>query len=654
MTAGHIYTVAGNGTVGFSGDGGPATSAEMDGPWGVAVDSAGNLVIADSGNRRIRVVAESTGTLYGQPMTAGYIYTVAGDGFEGFSGDFGPATSAGMSPSAVAVDSAGNLVISDSGSGNCRVRVVAESTGTLYGQPMTAGDIYTVAGDGTCSFSGDGRPATSAGMSPSGVAVDSAGNLVIADRFDNRIRVVADRRGTFYGIKMTARDIYTVAGTGIQGFSGDGGPATSAKLNNPAAVTVNNGNLLIADGNRVRMVPARAGTYYGITMTAGDIYTIAGTGHLFGYSGNGGPATSAELSDTTGVAVSPVRNLVIGDTGNDRLRVAATTSGTFYGIKMTHGNIYNVAGNGKFGFSGDGTLAIRAKLRVAAQVTVDSAGNLLIIDNFRIRVIAARAGTFYGTAMKAGAIYTVAGSGQTAFSGDFGPATSAGMNPFGVALDPAGNLVIADWGNNRIRVVAERRGTFYGIKMTAGDIYAVAGNGGAGFSGDGGPATHAELGGPAAVAVDPAGNLVIASGCRIRVVAKRTGAFYGQAMTAGDIYTVAGDGTCGFSGDGGPATSAELRSPAGTVVDPAGNLVIADSVISRIRVVAETTGTFYGQAMTAGDIYTVAGNGGAGFSGDSGPATKAGLFHPVAVAMNAAGNLLIADGKNGRIRMVTK
>jgi len=125
-------------------------------------------------------------------------------------------------------------------------------------------------------------------------------------------------------------------------------------------------------------------------------------------------------------------------------------------------------------------------------------------------------------------------------------------------------------------------------------------------------------------------------------------------MTAEDIYTVAGNGTFGFSGDGGPATSAEL-GPAGTVVDAAGNLVIADSVNSRVRVVAETTGTFYGQAMTAGDIYTVAGNGHAGFTGDGGPATRAELYHPVAVAMNAAGNFLIADGnKIGRIRMVTR
>ncbi len=159
MTARHIYTVAGNGTYGFSGDGGPATAAELDTPDQTAVDGAGNLVIADSANDRVRVVAAGTGTFYGQAMTAGDIYTVAGNGTTGFSGEGGPATRAELdSPRGVTVDGAGNLVIADRG--NNRVRVVAAGTGTFYGQAMTAGDIYTVAGTGTVGFSGDGGPAT--------------------------------------------------------------------------------------------------------------------------------------------------------------------------------------------------------------------------------------------------------------------------------------------------------------------------------------------------------------------------------------------------------------------------------------------------------------------------------------------------------------
>src|SRR5262249_37078731 len=153
--------------------------------------------------------------------------------------------------------------------------------------------------------------------------------------------------------------------------------------------------------------------------------------------------------------------------------------------------------------------------------------------------------------------------------------------------------------------------TFYGQAMTARHIYTVAGNGTFGFSGDGGPATAAALASPNQTAVDGAGNLVIADSGnnRVRVVAAGTGTFYGQAMTAGDIYTVAGSGTFGRSGDGGPATGAALNGPRGAAVDGAGNLVIADSGSNRVRVVAASTGTFYGQAMTEGDIDTVTGNG---------------------------------------------
>jgi hypothetical protein len=157
------------------------------------------------------------------------------------------------------------------------------------------------------------------------------------------------------------------------------------------------------------------------------------------------------------------------------------------------------------------------------------------------------------------------------------------------------------------------------------------------------------------VAVDAAGNLVIAdtSNDRVRVVAATTGTFYGQAMTAGDIYTVAGDGTAGYAGDGGPATSAELNEPSGVTADAAGNLVIGDTANSRVRVVAATTGTFYGQAMTAGDIYTVAGDGTPGMSGDTGPATSAELNEPEGVAADGSGNLLIADSGNFRVRLVS-
>ncbi len=658
MTAGNIYSVAGNGAFGFSGDGGPAASAELRYPQSVAVDGAGNLVITDTHNNQIRVVAATTGAFYGRAMTAGDIYTVAGGGHH--LGDGGPATSGQLStPQSVATDGAGNLAIDDAF--HERIRVVAEKTGTFYGQAMTTGDIYTVAGNGTQGFSGDGGAATSAELNdPNDVVTDAAGNLVIADTENSRIRVVAATTGTFYGQAMTAGHIYTVAGNGTAGFSGTGSPATSAELDGPQGVTVDgSGNLVIADSmnNRVRVVAAGTGTFYTKPMTAGDIYTIAGNGTIR-FSGDGGPATAAELLAPEGVAVDKAGNVVLADTSNNQIRVAAASTGTFYGQPMTAGDIYNVAGSGKRGFSGDGGQATSAALRSPYGIATDSAGDLLIADTFnsRARMVAATTGTFFGQAMTAGDIYTIAGNGKVGFSGDGGPATSAKLGkPEGSAADGAGNLVVADTGNNRIRVVAGGTGTFYGQAMTAGDIYTVAGNGSGGFSGDGGAATSATLSVPRDVTVDGAGNLVIADtgNAAIRVVAARTGTFYGRRMTAGDIYTVAGTGSPGFSGDGGPATSATLFDPSGVAVDRSGNLVIADFLNFRVRVVAETTSTFYGVAMTAGNIYTVAGDGTFGFSGDGGPATSAALAYPDAVAVDGIGDLVVADQSTSRIRQVT-
>ena len=657
MTAGHIYTVAGNGVAGFSGDGGPAAKAELSSPSAVGVDSAGNLLIADSQNQRVRVVAAATGTFYGQAMTRGDIYTVAGNGQAGFSGDGGPAAKAMIfHPQDATVDGAGNLLIADAG--NERIRVVAARTGTFYGQAMTAGDIYTVAGGG--SVLGDGGPATKAAMKdPHSVAVDGTGNLIISDDVDCRIRVVAARTGTFYGQAMTAGDIYTVAGDGTQGFSGDGGPAAKAQVDFPFGAAVDGaGNLLIADtlNLRVRVIAARTGTFYGQAMTAGDIYTVAGKG-IARFSGDGSPATRAQLYGPGAVTVDGAGNWVIADTANDRIRMVAARTGTVYGQAMTAGDIYTVAGDGTEGFSGDGGPATKAALYSPRGVRVDKAGNLVIADTYnnRIRVVAAATGTFYGQAMTAGDIYTVAGDGTQGFSGDGGPAVKAGIKlPGGVAFDHSGNLVIAGgYGDNRIRVVAAATGTFYGQAMTAGDIYTVAG-GGTGGLGNGIPATDAQLADPGAVAVDRAGNLLISDAIsnRIRVVAAATGTLYGQAMTAGDIYTVAGNGSPGFSGDGGPATGARLSHQAGVAVDRAGNVLIADTHNSRIRVVAAVTGTFYGQAMTAGDIYTVAG-GGKGRVEDGGPATGARLAKPMGVAVGAAGSIVIADTDNSLIRIVT-
>jgi secreted PhoX family phosphatase len=682
MTAGHIYAVAGDGGPAPGGSGVPATKTALNSPIDVAVDAAGNLVIADEGTAqspgpqrgsRVRVVAASTGTFYGQPMKAGDIYTVAGSiAGKGFSGDGGPAVRAAIGEFllGVQVDATGNLVLATSD--NQRVRVVAAKTGTFYGVPMTKGDIYTVAGNGTPGSTGDGGPATQAELAnPDGVGVDSTGNLLIGDTGNNLVRMVAVKTGTFYGVPMTAGDIYTVAGGGSGApHLGDGGPATSATLAFPEGLTVDAaGNLVIADFGdaRARVVAASTGSFYGQAMTKDDIYTVAGD-VAADFCCDGSPATTAEMNGPGQAVTDHAGNIVIADESDNRIRVVAASTGSFYGQAMIKGDIYTVAGNGKSGISANGTPATQAELRVPEGVQVDQAGNLVIVVTFAnmIQVVAAKTGTFYGLPMIAGDIYTIAGTGVAHFAGDGGPATKAGLwNPSGVALDGAGNVLIADKEDNRIRVVAVNTGTFYGRAMKAGDIYTVAGDGTFGFSGDGGPATSAELGTPAGVTTDHAGHLVIADthNQRVRVVAVKSGTFYGRNMTAGDIYTIAGNGLSGFAGDGGPATAAEFNAPQAVAVDAMGDVVIADTNFggapadqgnNRVRVVAASTGEFYGVPMTKGDIYTVGGNGQPGFSGDGGPATQAELDAPMGLGVTGAGNLLVADVNDGRVREITR
>jgi hypothetical protein len=294
-------------------------------------------------------------------------------------------------------------------------------------------------------------------------------------------------------------------------------------------------------------------------------------------------------------------------------------------------------------------------------VAVDRSGNLVITLPYaeRVRVVAVRPGTFYGQAMTAGDIYTVAGNGLVFESGNEGKRLDAELgSPGGLAVagsgSGAGNYALFDYGE--VRLVAANAGTFFGQAMMPGRIYGLAGNGRPGYTGDGGPATGARVGQPAGgVAFDGAGNLVLADtgNNRIRVVAATTGTFYGQAMTAGDIYTVAGTGAAGFAGDGGPATSAEMRDPLGISIGPSGNLLIADTGNNRVRLVAATSGSYFGQAVTGGDITTVAGTGTAGFRGDSGQAAAAELSSPQATGVDGSGNLLIADTGNGRVREVS-
>ncbi|MGD0446232.1 MAG: chitobiase/beta-hexosaminidase C-terminal domain-containing protein [Edaphobacter sp.] len=335
-SGGIISTVAGDGTLGFSGDGGAATSAELSNPGGFVLDSSGNLYIADSLNNVVRKVT-----------AAGIISTVAGDGTKGYTGDGGAATSAELNlPNGVAVDSSGNLYIAD-------------SLNNVVRKVTTAGIISTVAGDGTQGYTGDGGAATNAELHlPNSITMDSSGNLYIADSLNNVVR------------KVTAAGIIsTVAGNGTQGYTGDGEAATSAELNLPYSVTMDSsGNLYIADtGNdRIRKVTA-----------AGIISTIAGAGAQ-GYTGDGGAATSAALNQPNGVAVDSSGNLYIADTGNNVVRKVTAA-----------GIISTVAGNGVGAFSGDGGAPTGAELNQPWDVSVDSSGNLYISDsaNHRIRKV---------------------------------------------------------------------------------------------------------------------------------------------------------------------------------------------------------------------------------------------------------------------------
>jgi hypothetical protein len=505
-TDGTVVTVAGNGVGGFSGDGGPATSASIGGTVGVveglAVDASGNVYMADV--NRIRKV---------DPQ--GIIHTIAGSDTHGYSGDGGPAVNALLGqPLALLADSNGNLLIDG---GNNVVRRISPT-----------GIIDTIVGAGAFGFSGDGGPAKSATFKNTwGIALDHNGNTFVCDSQSFRVRKI-DSSGT----------ITTIAGNGKSNFSGDGGSATAATLDKPLMVALDGkNNLYIADSgnNRIRKVTPD-----------GVISTFAGNG-VGGFSGDGGPATAAMMNNPTSVAVDGANNVYVADEQNNRVRKVDA-----------NGRISTYAGTGDGGIgggvNGDGGPAVNAAISSISSIATDPAGNLYIADrgNSRIRKV-----------NTAGVITTVAGNGQEAYSGDGGPATSASLTGvFAVSTARDGSFYISSFGRpaqirkvdpqgiitrffgdfgeasargidigdvatqvtveTPVTVIPDQGGITYVASFGYSAIYKVAPDGtitylagyhggGAqgGFGGDGGPAIAALLG-PGGIAVDSTGDVYIA------------------------------------------------------------------------------------------------------------------------------------------------
>jgi len=332
------------------------------------------------------------------------ITTIAGTGAAGFSGDGGAATSALInSPTGIVVDRVGNIYFSDWH--NNRIRKITPS-----------GIISTFAGTGEAGYSGDGGPATAASFSNElwALAADTSGNILVGDRANNVIRKIS-----------TTGIVSTIAGTGSGGFSGDGGMATSATLDQPCGVALDNyGNIYITDQDNCRIRKVTA---------SGVISTIAGNGSV-GYSGDGGPATAAALRHPTNVCINNIGEVFVSDQANNCIRKISTS-----------GIITTVAGTGTAGYYGDGGPATAAELTSPSCVLLDSAGNLFIADasNFVIRKMDT-----------SGTISSIAGNGYSSYYGDGGPATAAGFTEWGIVFDLAGNIIIADVNNNRIRKIS--------------------------------------------------------------------------------------------------------------------------------------------------------------------------------------------------------
>jgi uncharacterized protein (TIGR03437 family) len=601
ISGGVIATIAGTGVAGFSGDGGSALNAQLNFPYGLALDSAGNVYVADLGNHRVRRITPD-----------GAITTVAGTGRKASSPDgAAPTDTSLLSPRNVAIDAAGNLYI-------------AEFEGHRIRKLTPGGKLSTVAGTGVAGSSGDGNRASAAQINyPAGMAFDRAGALYFADSGNNVVRklyadgtigtvlgrnpgttlysplaVAMDLAGTLYvGDSTFVVRAYTTAGkwigyagNGVPSFSGDGGPAASAALTSVNDLAADlNGNLFIADAVRLRRIDP-----------LGVIVTVAGDGYVHSV-GDGGPATSAQLFQPSALTLDSAGNLFIADSGTQRVRQV-----------LHDGTMTTLAGTGTAALgAADGSPAANVALNTPMGVAMDSSGNVLVADTYNHRVL---------LVTPAHAIRSVAGTGTGGVSPEGTPPLVAQLRgPRAVCADRTGNLYIVDTSNHRVLRL-----------FPGGTLQTAAGNGSKGIAGDGGAARFAQLNTPSACATDSAGNLFIADTANHAIR---------KVNPAGTISTVAGIFDAGSTGDEAPATAARLSSPRGVVVDDAGDIFIGDTGNHRIR-----------QVTPGGVIHTIAGTGAPAFAGDGGPATAASLNNPQGLFLDGAGDLYFADTGNNRIR----
>ena len=657
VPAGDIATVAGSlapCTTSPCGDGGYATSAQLNQPAAVAVDANSNIYIADAFDSAIREVIQSTGK----------INTVAGTLLSPCSaspcGDGNLATSAQLNnPGGIYVDSAGNIYIADTNDNAIRVVNVSGAASFFGVTTISQGNIGTIVDTAMTACAsppncGDGSPATGGQLNlPTSVYLTGSGSsltMYIADSNNAVVREVVNTSPFNIGI---------AAGTYTPGFNGNSGQAIGVgaiQLNTPTSAFADSTGIFIADEFNavIREV------------TGSTDSTVFGEALNHALYGDGGLATKAELQRPFGAALDSAGDVFIADGGNGVIRE----------VNAKTGDISTVAGNGTLCQSapcGDGAAATSAQLFGPGSVFVNGSGIIFIADtrNNAIRAVNTTASVFkmYAGAVdeidiQPGDIATVVGNITVACPaspcGDGGSARSATLNnPSSVDLDKAGNIYVADTGDNVVRVANTQSSaiTIAGVTIQPGTIETVAGNYTACSSatahcGDGAAAKSAQLNDPAAVFVDGSGTIYIAEGYsrtggdnRVRAVNTQASGSLdvaGVTIGAGDIAGIAGTGTVGYSGDTGAGTSADFNNPAGLFVDVAGEVFISDSQNSVIR-----------RVNSVGNTQTVVGNGSFGSAGDGGPAAIAQLAHPQGLVGDSSANLYIADLNAWRVRKVT-